>query len=234
MSNTRFASGDAIRFGWESFKKHAGFLIGAIVVVGLILGLLYIPQAWALSESSTGLYILFYIIYLIAAWVLSIGAVRIMLDIHDGKQPEFSDLFTHWNLLGKYIAVSILGGIVTMIGFFLLIVPGIIASIGLSLAMYYVIDKGMGPIDALKASWEDTKGVKLDLLGFFILIWLINMAGAFALGVGMLVTLPLSGLAMVYVYRHLSGGSAAPQMATAAPATPAAPEQNMTEPPAQA
>lgn len=217
MSNTRFASGDAIRYGWEAFKKHAGFLIGMFVIMFIIMGVFYAPMMWALSEGSNGLYYFFYLIYLIVTWVLSIGMIKILLTLHDGKEAKFSDLFTNWNLLGKYIGFSIVQGLVIGGGFLLLIVPGVIFAIMFSLGMYYVVDKGMGPIEAMKASKKATDGAKLDLFGFFILIGLLNMAGAIVFGLGLLITVPMTAMAMVYVYRHLDGGSATPAAAPAGP-----------------
>lgn len=226
MSNNRFASGDAISFGWELFKKHVGFMIGLIVVVLLVSGIAYLPQMWAANEGRMGLYLVFYILAMLISYVMTIGMIRIVLKLHDGESVDFSELFTNWNLLGKYIAVNILVSLIVGVGFLLLIVPGVIWLLKYSLAQYYIIDKkDMGIMEAIKASGEATNSVKLDLFGFFILLGAMNFVGALVLGLGLLVTIPVSAFAMAYVYRHLSGA------APAAPATPAAPA---VEPPAAA
>jgi uncharacterized membrane protein len=70
---------------------------------------------------------------------------------------------------------------------------------------YFIIDKNLGPINGIKASWNATKGKFLSLLLFFIQIIGLNILGALALGVGLFITIPLSSIAMTYVYLKLSG-----------------------------
>ena len=85
--------------------------------------------------------------------------------------------------------VSLISSVLIGIGFALFIVPGIILSLGLSMASIIVIDSDLGPIDVLKKSWEMMKGYKwnyfvfiLSFLGwillspftfFLLLIWLV-------------------------------------------------------------
>ena len=49
------------------------------------------------------------------------------------------------------LGVLFLTLLAVMLGYALLIVPGIILALGLSFAQFYVVDQKMGPIDALKA-----------------------------------------------------------------------------------
>jgi uncharacterized membrane protein len=63
----------------------------------------------------------------------------------------------------------------------------------------------------------------MDLLGLFIALFGLNLLGACCLLVGLLVTVPVSGLAMAFIYRELKPKTVvAPAMApvgsTVAPA----------------
>ncbi len=60
-------------------------------------------------------------------------------------------------------------------------------------------------IAALTRSSEITKGHKWDLLGFFIVLFLLNILGLLVLIVGVIVTAAISLLATAYVYRRLEG-----------------------------
>lgn len=215
MSNTRFTAGNAVRFGWDVTKKHIGFFIGILVVYWVVLGILYVPALWALNENSMVLYWLFYIVFLLASLLLGMGLMRIVLKLHDGQEATFNDLINNWQLLGKYIGVTILQTLLIYIGFFLLVVPGVIFALMFAFAGYYVLDKGMGPIEAMKASKEATKGYKLDLFGLFVILGLMNVIGALLFGIGLFATIPTTLVAMVYVYRKLSeaGASATPMQA---------------------
>jgi uncharacterized membrane protein len=88
-------------------------------------------------------------------------------------------------------------------GLILLIIPGIIWAIKFSLCFYFVIDKGLGPIEALKASSRTTMGIKWQLFGFGILCGLINFLGLLCLFIGGFATYPTVLVANVLVYRQL-------------------------------
>ena len=89
-------------------------------------------------------------------------------------------------------------------GFLLLIFPGIIWSIKFSYCYYFVIDKGLGPVEALRASSRTTMGVKWHLFGFGILCGMINALGFLCLIVGAFATFPTVMVASALVYRQLS------------------------------
>ncbi len=71
------------------------------------------------------------------------------------------------------------------------------------LCYYFVIDKGLGPVQALKASSRTTMGVKWQLLGFGILCGLINLLGLLCLVVGVFAAYPTVLGASALVYRQL-------------------------------
>jgi hypothetical protein len=61
----------------------------------------------------------------------------------------------------------------------------------------------MGAVDALTASWRLTKGSKVDLFVFGLVVGMLNLAGVLLCGLGLVVTIPLSGLASMMVYDNL-------------------------------
>ncbi len=131
------------------------------------------------------------------------GMTLILLRVYDEVDTDYTDLFEPFHLFFNYLVMTILILIVVIIGFALFIIPGIIAIIGLSFAAYLVIDRDMGPVEAMKESLNITNGHRWNLLIFGLLIFFVNILGALAFGVGLLVTIPVSGLATVHVYRWL-------------------------------
>lgn len=91
------------------------------------------------------------------------------------------------------------------VGFLLLIVPGIIFALMFLFTTFIVIDRQLGPIEAMKESNRITRGHKWRLLGLLLLLTLINILGLMALGLGLLISIPVSSLAFTYAYRTLSG-----------------------------
>jgi len=207
----KFSPGDAIRFGWETFKKRPWFFVGAMVI-------LVIAQI-AAEAVSTGFdavtggdsenpSILGSLVSYGLGILISMGMTAFFLAAHD--DPEGVELAALWhpNPYWKFLGASLLATLALAIGLVLFIVPGLIAMVLFMFSTFLVIDRGLGPIDALKTSMEMTKGNRWPLFGFILLCMLIIFVGILALGVGLLVAVPIVGLAFVYAYRLLSGRTA--------------------------
>ncbi len=91
-------------------------------------------------------------------------------------------LATDANRFWHYIGMSIIAAIGMMIGFVLLIVPGIILLVRWSAAVGYVVSGKEGVIDSLKASWEVTRGngLTIFLAGLVMFVVLIVVLGVIA------------------------------------------------------
>ena len=90
----------------------------------------------------------------------------------------------------KFLAASILVGLAIGIGFVLLIVPGILAMVFFIFSTVIVIDRDLGPIEAMKESMRIGRGYRWSLLGLVVLLALIVFVGMLALFVGLLVAMP--------------------------------------------
>jgi len=160
--------------------------------------------------------------------ITGIGIIKITLSFCDGVKPRFSTLFTAWRgCFWRYIGAGLLY-ILIIVGTsmacilpfaflsnlrtpFLALPIAIVISILLvtvsikfSLWFYFVIDKGLGPINALKASNRATEGAKLSLFVFEFVCGLIISLGALCFLVGLFATVPMIMVTMALVYRQLS------------------------------
>lgn len=73
------------------------------------------------------------------------------------------------------LVIAILFGIGAGIGFILLIVPGIIVSLGWYLAFSVAIAERAGPISSLKRSWSLTSGYRMKLFIAFLILFLLSI-----------------------------------------------------------
>ncbi len=120
---------------------------------------------------------------------------------------SFPSLLVAGFLLG-FVLVTALGletGLA--IGIPLLLVLGVIFSLMFMFSGFLVIDRELGPIEAMKESYRMTYGYKWNLLGLLLLLLLINVLGLLAFIVGIFVSAPVSLLAVTHAYRVLSGGA---------------------------
>jgi uncharacterized membrane protein len=203
-----FTVGSAIRFGWETFKTRPWFFVGATIVIMLAYGVVGGISSGidaALGATPEDPFIIGSLINLVLSTFVGMGVTAFYLAAHDN--PETVDLSTLWHPqpFWKFLGASILVGLAIGIGFVLLIVPGIIAALFFMFTMFVVIDKDLGPIEAMKESMRIGRGYRWPLLGLIVLLSLIALAGVIALFVGLLVAMPVTALAFTHAYRVLSG-----------------------------
>ena len=141
--------------------------------------------------------------FLINSLVL-LGSSFIYLSLVDGKQVSYASLFSQLKLLGWYILGGIVLFVILLVGYLLLIIPGIILSIRLQFWIYCMIDTRVNGVAAIAKSWQITKGNTGNLFLFGILLGLILLAGTLVFGIGLLVAIPVVGLATARMYRALS------------------------------
>lgn len=204
----QFTVGSAIGFGWETFKKRPWFFVGATVVILLLYGAISAITTGidaAIGGSADDPTLVGTLVNFVLGTFVGMGVTAFYLAAHDN--PETVDLTTLWHPepFWKFLLASILVGLTIGIGFVLLIVPGIIAAIFFMFTHFVVIDKGLGPIEAMKESMRIGRGYRWPLLGLIVLLALIMMAGLLALIVGILVAMPVAALAATHAYRTLSG-----------------------------
>ncbi|MBI5456712.1 DUF975 family protein [Candidatus Kaiserbacteria bacterium] len=199
-----FSVGEAIRFGWELFKKRPWLVIGAFVLTGMLsvsIQFTFGPEEGA--PVNIPAMVLIGILSVVVGTLAEIGMITFSLRAHDAIDTVgIRDI---WNpkLFLPYVFGRILVGIVVIVGLILLIVPGVILSFGFMFTSYLIVDKGLGPVAAMKESWRITKGHKWQLALLGLAFAGLNILGLLALVVGLLVTIPVTLLAAVHVYRTL-------------------------------
>src|ERR1039457_1612931 len=202
-----FSVGDAISYGWRAFWKNVWPLVGLaviIVVVHLVLG------AIASNASNVVGRLVIQLVSFVVGIVLAMGLIRASLAVLEGRRPEVGMLFQTEGF-GPYLVGSILVGIAVFVGLLLCIVPGVILGLMWEFFGYVIVENPtISPTEAMRRSAEITKGYRWQLLGLTILLFLINVVGAIALGIGLLFTYGISAVALAYTYKVLSGQGVAP------------------------
>lgn len=203
---------DCLRAGWTGFKVRPWLFIGSGLVLFAASIVADLPRSLLDHISGNQSWGLGFIAFLIStgiSFLISMGKTAFYLRAHDAPEAaEITDLW-HPHPYWKYAAVSVLAGAATIIGLVLLIVPGIIIGITFGFSLYLVLEKNLSPFDALRASAALTKGNRWNLFLLGLALLGINILGFCAIFVGLLITIPISGLAIVHAYRMLSGAGGA-------------------------
>ena len=95
--------------------------------------------------------------------------------------------------------------IMVLIGFLLLVIPGIYLMIAYYMAMPLVVEKGMSPWQALETSRKAVTHRWFSVFGFFIVIAIILVVSSIPLGLGLIWTLPMVMIAYGILYRNMFG-----------------------------
>ena len=205
------ATGGAIGEAWDWFKTKPVELVALYIIVDL----LSLPQqlyqqtvAPNLGQEAqlVGMVVmggLGFLLSLVQA-TLSAGCIIYWLKLIRGQDPRFSDLFKGFRFFFPLVITTSITGLGIMLGMLLLIIPGVILSLGWFFVMYVIVDKNIGYIDAMRASWRLTNGYKAELFILSLLITGVAILGMLACCVGLLVAIPVGAGAVAVVYNRLA------------------------------
>jgi uncharacterized membrane protein len=82
---------------------------------------------------------------------MHVGLLRYTFKLARGQAPKFGEIFAGGPIL-RVIGVALLITPPIVLGWFLVIVPGVMLSLGWFFATYLAIDRRMGVVDSIKAS----------------------------------------------------------------------------------
>jgi len=200
--------GESLSFAWNTFKKRPGILIGGFAIGAVIMIIISSVLDTEDMDPSLTTFVMG-VVSMVIGVIVEMGFTAFALRAHDSLESvRIKDLW-HPTPFWKYLGIKILTGAIVVVGLILFVIPGVILSLGLMFGTYLVIDKHKGPIEALKGSWQMTKGNKWQLFLLVLTIIALNLVGFLAFVVGLLVTVPLSLLMMAHTYRKLGGASVA-------------------------
>ena len=222
----------AIKYGWEKFKANWGdilvpVLIGfAVVVVLEIIGFVIFGAITSGTErcvnfgttsagrvcgtESVGLIpTLFGIAFLmtlifIGQFVLNLIVIRGSLLLIKGEKLSTAQLISMENL-GPYAVASVIVALLAGVGILLCVLPGLAVLFFTHFYGYFVVDKKLAPMDAIKASVELVKDNIGPVAIFFLLSWVVMLVGQAACGIGVIVAWPVVVIATGYMYKRLQG-----------------------------
>jgi len=204
--------GECISYGWETFKKRPWFLIGAFLLALVVSSLpgTFGPQPETGPDGQpflpplTGFQVIMSLVSVVVSFLAAIGMTTLALRAHDDvASAQIGDLWNpgpFWRFVGAHILTAIL----ITLGLIAFVIPGIMIAVGLSFVPFLVVERGLGPIQALQESWRITNGHKGRLFLLILALVGINLLGLMALVVGIFVAVPIAMLAFTHAYRTLA------------------------------
>lgn len=202
MPPLRVNLGDALRSSFNAIKRHPFevlFLLPAFMGASIALNLLVesvggaLPHPASMVITITGL--------LLAHIYVTALITRALLLLSKGQPLEVGVIASPHGLVWLGLVI-VLTQLMVIAGIIALIIPGIIFGIVYSFAPYIVLERGFGPIAALKESATLTRGIRMELLWAALVLAMVTILGLLFFIVGFLFTAPLAALGHVYLYRQ--------------------------------
>jgi hypothetical protein len=212
---------------WGIVKVNGPVLVLAFVVYALLQGgpgqtPNVLVRTGALDQGSAvalGLAGGATIFALVVGTFLHAGLIRLNLAAVRGQPVNFADLFSGGPRFLPLLGLQFLLGLAYLVGCAAFVVGMFFVALVFCLAEYYVVDAGLGPVEAMKASYEATKGQWGNLIVFGLVAFGLSLVGALACCVGVFVSGTVVSVAMAIIYTRLSGRGGA-----GAPPQPMAPQ----------
>jgi hypothetical protein len=213
---------------WDTVRKNLTVLVGLQVVFYMAFFLMGI-----LMEAVKGsMPMVFYTVSLLnyaAQIIFGVGMIRIALKITEGEEPKLSDILPTFSQAVRYLIANLFVLVAALLVMFILFslfnmsnpnfyandlnrylfwifagVPLLVLSLRFQFSTYFIVQTESPAIAALLKSYIITKGYLGKLVLLILLIIAINILGLLALGVGLLISIPVSILMITYMYRDLN------------------------------
>jgi len=208
-----FTVGELIKEAWQKTKGAKASVWGAViamlvVVSGIVFGGMAAFQAYykGLDPNITmgatcG-------VQLVANWfsMIMTGGIMLIGVRHALEQRvSWKMVFAGFSKAFSMTMALILQIILISIGFLLLVIPGIYLSVGYALVLPLILDKGMGPWEALETSRKAIHKKWWTVLGLYLVMVLIYIVSMIPLGLGLIWTIPMFFVLTGVLYVRLFG-----------------------------
>lgn len=170
--------------------------LGISLATGIVFGILFNNMDADILDSLLGILMM----------PLGIGTTAFFISLIENENFEAKDLFKYYHDFVKVIGVTILMGLIVMLGYICFIIPGIILTLSYSLVPIILIKKPeLGIVETLKYSREKMQGHKLDtfVLGLSFIGWAI--LGTLTVGILYIWLFPYMQLTFTKFYLNILG-----------------------------
>lgn len=219
LSGGYYRSGPQINFDWISqawrlFQAQAGTWIGAMLLFLLVGAVIDVPVAFitGYAQQLTSIFgamqthqappqpnpfvnfgqdLLFGLAVTLVQTVLTGGLYRMAIRQGRGEVIQATDVFSALDVALPLIGVGLITQVLVTLGSYLCIIPGLIVAGLFMFAPLLVVDRRLGPIQAITQSVNLLKGQLLMATLFYFVAALLGGLGAILCVIGLVVTYPI-------------------------------------------
>ncbi|MCK5662411.1 MAG: hypothetical protein KAI17_02945 [Thiotrichaceae bacterium] len=208
--NYDFLIMDVIKESWKKTYGIKGILVGAgfliligIFALGFILSILTEVLGFGADSLMPDLInqlVFTIVIYPFLAGMMMVG-VRHAVDL----DVSFSTVFGYFTYTIPIIIAALLMSFLTSIGMFLLVIPGVYLSMAYVLTIPLIIEKNLGPWEAMEASRKAITHHWFKVFFTYLIMGIIYILSILPLGLGLIWSIPMLTNIGGILYRIIFG-----------------------------
>jgi hypothetical protein len=215
--------GNCLTRSWELVKKNLGPVVGItllvmVIVVGVnqLLGLLTGPATQDMivhRRLAAGPILIICAVSVLGTPIYTVligGLYRYYLKLIRGEAAGIADAFSGFGpAIGQLALFGLVSGLLSLIAFCLCVLPSIYVSVAWTFSIPLIMDRGMGFWDAMELSRKVVTKHWFLVFAFLLVVGLVACCGVIACCVGLVVTIPIGWVALMYAYEDIFGRQAA-------------------------
>ena len=208
-------AGQSYSVGWKIIWVYFVELLVVSIVYAVLSGPCSVFQ-WKIDSFEWFLVplVFFGMAYgIFVAGPIGYGVNWVFLKAVRGERIEIKNMFVvfqrnYWNA----VIANIVVGVIVGLGIVMLIVPGIIFACRLAFVPYLVVDQEMDVMDALRVSWDMTRGYGWQIFFMGLLAVPVVIAGLLLLFVGIFVSIMWITTAFAVMYHAVALKNGIPEV----------------------
>jgi hypothetical protein len=189
-------------YSWEILKKF----FPELLLVFIVEMLLSLPMGFTgvffnmnyFSSFTMGFFNFIYAFVVLMP--ISYGVSWVFLKAVRGEPFRVTDIFFAYQSFWNILLANFLVGLIVGAGFILLIVPGIIFACKLAFVPYLVMDEKMEAVDAVRKSWNMTRGHTGTIFLMGITSFFVGLGGLICFIIGIIPAAIWISLAFATIY----------------------------------
>ena len=211
--------GDCISRAWNLVKSNLWPVVGtsalvffAIFAINQLFGRITNPiindMVTAQKVSMQGILIVVGVSILSAPFstIFMAGLFKYYLKLIRGEPAGVGDAFSGFGpQTGQLILLSLVQGTLVLVGCLFCLIPGIYLSVAWYFALPLVIDRNLNFWPAMESSRRMVNKHWFLVFAAMLVFGLVAISGIIACGIGILVTMPISMIALMYAYETIFG-----------------------------
>jgi hypothetical protein len=212
----------ALSTAWNQLKRYGGVLVGAFIIqilasfaMGLLLGIMTSLVGNLAGDPRSPLVVLTEfggnLSSQLVQYFFAIGFIKLSLAAIRNEQPTISLFFSGTPQLLRYLGGIILFSLATIIGFVLLIVPGVYVILTYWSFMYFIVDRDAGVLESFRLAKQHAPNNRMPAFVLGIMAFGLGILSILTCGIGFLVAVPLINLTIAAAWLMMTGQTYARQ-----------------------